>query len=190
MGGAAGTGKAGQARRAGRSPPILTFAGPSGAGKTRLLTRLIRALRRRGLAVCALKHSGHPHPFDRRGKDTERMRRAGALAVAIQGPAGLAWFGPAVAGPREMARLLPPCDLVLAEGFKRGGLPTVEVHRRAVSRAFLCASGREVVAVVTDEPPPRRLPTFDPGDVEGVADFAVAFACAGGRRRGGRARVR
>jgi len=183
MGGAAGTGKAGQARRAARPPPILTFAGPSGAGKTRLLTRLIRALRRRGLAVCALKHSGHPHPFDRRGKDTERMRRAGALAVAIQGPAGLAYFGPAAAGPRQMARLLPPCDLVLAEGFKRGGLPTVEVHRRAVSRAFLCTRGREVVAVVTDEPPPRRLPTFDPDDVEAVADFAVAFARAGGRRR-------
>jgi molybdopterin-guanine dinucleotide biosynthesis protein B len=183
MGGRSGTGKAGQGGRVGWAPPILTFAGPSGAGKTRLLTRLIRALRRRGLTLCALKHSGHPHAFDRRGKDTERMRRAGALAVAIEGPAGVAYFGPATAGPRELARLLPPCDLVLAEGFKRGGLPTVEVHRRAVSRAFLCARGRGVVAVVTDEPPPRRLPTFDPDDVEGVADFAVAFAA---RRRASR----
>jgi len=163
--------------------PILTFAGPSGAGKTRLLTRLIRALRRRGLRICALKHSGHPHPFDRRGKDTERMRRAGALAVAIEGPAGFALFGPAVGGAREMARLLPPCDLVLAEGFKGGELPAVEVHRRAVSRAFLCARSRKVVAVVTDEPPPRRLPTFGPDDVEAVADFAAAFAARRGRRR-------
>jgi len=158
-----------------RRPPILAFSGPSGAGKTRLLVRLVPELRARGLTVCAVKHTGHRHDLDRRGKDTERLRRAGALAVAIQGPAGLALFGPPLESARALAALLPPCDLVVAEGWKAERLPRVEVHRRRVARDFLCAADRRVVAVVSDEPPPRRLPTFAPADVEGLADFVVEW---------------
>jgi molybdopterin-guanine dinucleotide biosynthesis protein B len=172
-----------------RRPPILAFSGPSGAGKTRLLVRLLPALRARGLSVCAIKRSGHRHPFDGRGKDTERLRRAGALAAAIEGPAGLAYFGPPTGGARALASLMPGCDLVVAEGFKSEPLPRVEVHRRRVSREFLCAADRRVVAVVTDEPPPRSLPTFRPADVEAIADFVAGFARrSGGRGRRGRAR--
>jgi molybdopterin-guanine dinucleotide biosynthesis adapter protein len=165
----------------------VAFSGPSGAGKTRLLTRLVPALLRRGLRVGALKHSGHPHAFDRRGKDSERLARAGALAVAVLGPAGVAYFGPPVRGVQALARLLPPqVDLVLAEGFKGEPLPRVEVHRREVGRDFLCARDRRVLAVVTDEPPPRRLPAFAPSEVEALADFLcrrLGLGAAGRRRR-------
>ena len=153
---------------------ILAVSGPSGAGKTRLLVRLIPALRRRGLRVGALKHAGHAHPLDRPGKDSERLRRAGAVSVAVQGPTELALFGPPIpGGARALARLLPPVDLVLAEGFKREPLPRLELHRRAVSRDFLCARDGRVVAVVGDEPPPRDLPRFRPSQFEALADFLV-----------------
>ncbi|HET6921788.1 MAG TPA: molybdopterin-guanine dinucleotide biosynthesis protein B [Anaeromyxobacteraceae bacterium] len=153
---------------------VLAVSGPSGSGKTRLLTRLIPALRRRGLVVGALKHAGHAHPIDRRGKDSHRLRRAGAAAVAVQGPAEMAFFGPRLpGGARALARLLPPVDLVLAEGFKREPLPRLEVHRRAVAREFLCGRDRRVVAVVGDEAPPRDLPWFRPSQVEALADFLV-----------------
>jgi molybdopterin-guanine dinucleotide biosynthesis protein B len=151
--------------------PILAVSGPSGSGKTRLLVRLLAALQRRGLIVAALKHSGHRHGFDRRGKDSDRLRRAGAVAVAISGPAGVAYFGPPVTGARALARLLPPADLILAEGFKSEPLPRIEVHRRAIGEPFLCARDRRVIAVVTDEPPPRSLPTFASSDVERLAEF-------------------
>lgn len=155
--------------------PVVAFSGPSGVGKTTLLERLVAELVRRGSVVVALKHSGHPHAFDVPGKDSDRLRRAGARAVAVQGPAELAWFGPPrPGGARALARLLPPADVVLAEGFKSERLPRVEVHRRAVSRAFLCARDPSVFAVVTDEPPPRRLPTFTPTEVGALADLLVA----------------
>jgi len=157
------------------APPILLFSGPSGAGKTRCLSRLIPALRERGIAVAVVKHTGHPHALDVRGKDTERLRRAGAVAAAIEGPAGLAWFGPPAGGPRALAALLPPCDLVLGEGWKRERLPRVEVHRRRVSREFLCAADRGVVALVTDEPPPRPLPAFAPDDTGPLADWVAGW---------------
>jgi molybdopterin-guanine dinucleotide biosynthesis adapter protein len=169
-----------------RRIPIVGFSGPSGSGKTRLLVRLIPALVRRGLRVGALKHSGHQHGFDRRGKDSERMARAGAVAVAVEGPTAIAYFGPPVGGHEAMARLLPPADIIVAEGFRSGRLWRVEVHRKAVDRGFLCARDRRIVAVVTDEPPPREVPTFSPGDVERLADFLCQRFCVGRAVRPGR----
>jgi molybdopterin-guanine dinucleotide biosynthesis protein B len=165
------------------TPPVLAISGPSGSGKTRLLVRLVPALVERGLRVGALKHSGHDHPLDRRGKDTYRIRAAGAAAVAIQTPGGMALFGPPRGSAEELARLLPPVDLVLAEGWKTSPLPKIEVHRRGVSKDFLCATDRDVVAVVTDEPAPRRLPTFHPDDVDAIAHFVVGWFAAPARPR-------
>jgi len=164
-----------------RRPPILAVSGPSGAGKTRLLARLIPALARRGLRVAVVKHTRHDHPFDRPGKDTDVFRRAGAVAAAIEGPSGMAWFGPPAGSLRALARTMPKVDLVLAEGFRGEPVPRVEVHRRSVSREFLCARDRRVLAVVTDEDPPRQLPAFAADDVEPLA----ALLCTRLGLRGG-----
>jgi molybdopterin-guanine dinucleotide biosynthesis protein B len=153
--------------------PVVAVSGPSGAGKTRLLARLIRLLRRRGVTVAVIKHTGHRHDFDVPGKDTEVLRRAGAVAAAIQGPRGLALFAPPRDGARALARLLPPCDLILAEGWRGEPLPRIEVHRRRVAPGFLCEADRRVFAVVSDEPPPRPLPTFHPDRIGPLADLLV-----------------
>jgi molybdopterin-guanine dinucleotide biosynthesis protein B len=150
---------------------VICVSGPSGVGKTRLLERLIPALVGRGLRVAALKHTRHAHPFDVPGKDTDRLRRAGAAAVAIAGPGGVAFFGPPAGGLEDLVRMLPPVDLVLAEGYRSAPLPRVEVHRRSISRRFLCARDLRVLVVVGDEPPPRALPTVGPDEVERLADL-------------------
>ena len=162
--------KRGAARR--RPVPVVAFSGPSGAGKTTVLVALVRELGRRGLRVAAIKHSGHPHGFDVPGKDSDLLLRAGARSVAVQGPTQLAIFGaPRAGGALALARLLPPADLVVVEGWKAEWLPRVEVHRREVSREFACARGRGFIAAVSDEPAPRALPTFAPGEVGALADF-------------------
>lgn len=166
-----------------RSAPILVFSGPSGVGKTTLLEKLLPALAARGLTVGALKHSGHPHPFDRPGKDSYRLRAAGAAAVVVQGPGELAYFGPPVTGIHAMARMMPDVDLVVAESFKTEPLPRVEVHRAEVERRFLCARDPLVVAFVGESEPPRAVPWFTPGEVEALADFVVRFALGGRRPR-------
>ncbi len=171
------------------APPVVAVSGRSGAGKTRLLSRLIPALARRGVSCAVLKHTRHPHPFDRPGKDTEVLRRAGAVAAAIEGPAGMAWFGPAAGGLDALVARMPPVALVLAEGWKDAALPRVEVHRRTMAQPFLCADDARVFAVVTDEPPPRPVPAFRPDEVEPLADLLCARFRVGARA-GGRARLR
>lgn len=168
-----------------RVTPVVAVSGPSGVGKTRAITRLVRLLRRRGLRVAVIKHTRHRHSFDVPGKDTDLFRRAGAASAAILGPDGLALFGPPVDGVRALARLLPACDLILAEGWRGEPLPRVEVHRRRVSPEFLCARDRRVLAVVTDEPPPRPLPAFDADRLGPLADLLVARLVrrSPGRRR-------
>jgi molybdopterin-guanine dinucleotide biosynthesis adapter protein len=169
--------------------PIIAVSGPSGVGKTRLLSRLVAELTARGLRIGVLKHTGHDHAFDVPGKDTDVLRRAGAVATAIEGPSGMAYFGPPAGGARALARRLPPVDLVLAEGWKRDPLPRVEVHRELVSREFLCATDRRVFAVVSDVPPPRPVPVFGPDEVGALADLLCA-RCALASPRRGRARLR
>ncbi len=173
--------RGGRTRRG--SARILVFSGPSGAGKTTLLEKLLPALVARGLTVGALKHSGHEHAFDRPGKDSARLRQAGAVAVALQGPAELAYFGPPVAGIRALARMLPEVDLVIAEGFKGEAIPRVEVHRLEIDRRFLCAQDPRVVAVVSETEPPRALPWFTPREVDELAEFVTRFALGGRRPR-------
>jgi molybdopterin-guanine dinucleotide biosynthesis protein B len=166
-----------------KTPPILAVSGPSGAGKTRLLARLIPALARRGVSVAVVKHTRHPHPFDRPGKDTDVLRRAGAVAAAIEGPHALALFAPPAGGLRALARIVPPVDLVLAEGFKGETVPRVEVHRREVSRQFLCARDPRVFAVVTDEPPPRAVRAFSDAEIEPLAELVCVRMRLSGKPR-------
>ena len=159
-------------RKVRRKVPVVAVSGPSGAGKTTLLVKLVRVLAVDGLRVAAIKHSGHPHGFDVPGKDSDLLLRAGAEAVAVQGPTQLAIFGaPREGGARALVRLLPDVDLVLVEGWKSERLPRIEVHRRSVDRTFLCAAGDGFIAVVTDEPPPGKLPAFSAEEVEALAAF-------------------
>jgi molybdopterin-guanine dinucleotide biosynthesis adapter protein len=168
----------------------VAVSGFSGAGKTRLLAKLIPALSRRGISTAVVKHTRHPHAFDRPGKDTDVLRRAGASATAIDGPDGMALFGPPAGGLRELLSFLPPVDLVLAEGWKETPVPRIEVHRRRVARDFLCAEDPRVFAIVTDEPPPRQLPTFTHGDARALADLVCArFGLGGPARPRSRLRV-
>jgi molybdopterin-guanine dinucleotide biosynthesis protein MobB len=164
-----------------KRPPVLAFSGASGAGKTTLLVKLIPALRARGLRVAALKHSGHAHPFDRPGKDSARLRAAGATGVAVSGPREVAYFGPPRGALADLVALLPRCDLILAEGFKHEPLPRIEVHREAIDREFLCRRDPDVMAVVSDVEPPRPIPWFTAREVEALAEWVARFA-EGGKR--------
>ena len=60
--------------------PVLGFVAASGTGKTTLLTQLIPLLKQKGLRVGLIKHSHHDFEIDQPGKDSYRLREAGATS--------------------------------------------------------------------------------------------------------------
>ncbi len=75
-----------------KSPAILEVIGYSGSGKTTLIEKLIPALRKRGIRLAVIKYTSHHHEFDKPGKDSYRLRRAGAEAVVVSSPKIVAMF--------------------------------------------------------------------------------------------------
>jgi len=107
--------------------PVLAVCGWSGAGKTTVLEAVIAKLAGRGLRVAVVKHDAHGVQVDRRGKDSDRLFRAGA-SVHLRSPDELvSRVRTAVGEGLESAvwNLLRRHDLVLVEGHKGTPLPKV-----------------------------------------------------------------
>lgn len=158
--------------------------GVSGAGKTRLLERLLGVLGSRGLRVGAIKHSHHLHfEIDREGKDSHRLKEAGAERVAVVSDARLALVADTVRPiPLEeiLERQFEGFDLVLVEGFHSSRAPRVLVCREEEAVGpLLPAPGSEARAVAVVADPPEigsrfpGLPVFSSTEVEALADLLI-----------------
>jgi molybdopterin-guanine dinucleotide biosynthesis protein B len=158
---------------------IVSFVGYSESGKTRLVVRLIRELKGRGLRIAAVKRCSHGFSLDTEGKDSADFRRAGAEGVAMISPEGWAALGDATeVDPSGLARrLFPEAGVVLIEGGKDlRGTPKIEVRRAGQSETPAVLPD-ELIAVVTDGPRPAgaKDPVFGPDDVSGIADLILSL---------------
>ena len=166
----------------------IGFVGQSGSGKTTLIERLIPLMAQRGLTVSALKHAHQGFDLDRPGKDSFRLRAAGAAQVMIAAPqrwALMTELRGQAAGFDQLLAELAPCDLVLVEGFRSdGSIPRIEVRgpsfalRASEGLPSVAPSGAKegdpnLIAVVCDDPVDRALPRFARDDVAAIAAFIV-----------------
>ncbi len=106
-------------RRRATGPLVLGICGFSGSGKTTLLERILPRLKASGLAVAIVKHDAHALSIDPRGKDSDRLFRAGADVLVHDDRQGILRFRAAklsLAGALE--RLGGGYDLLLVEGHK------------------------------------------------------------------------
>jgi molybdopterin-guanine dinucleotide biosynthesis protein B len=162
---------------------VIGFIGRSGSGKTTLIERVIPLLRQRGLTVSALKHAHHGFDIDRPGKDSFRLRAAGATQVMVAAPQRWALMtelrGPPP-GLEQLLAQLEPCDLVLVEGFRSDrSIPRIEVRGPACfaeasqAAAEAAAAVADPIAIVCDDPIDSALPRFARDDVAAIAAFIV-----------------
>jgi len=161
--------------------PILGFAAFSGSGKTTLLTRLIPLLKRRGKKVALVKHAHHSFDIDHPGKDSHRLRRAGASPVMVVSKKrrAIVYEYPEVEEIRLHDQLkylvCQDLDLILVEGFKHENFPKIELHRPQLGFPLLFPEDPAIVAVATDQPLPRPcpLPLLDLNDPLQITDFIL-----------------
>ena len=154
-------------------PPIVSIVGKSKVGKTTLIERLVAELKRRGYRVATVKHDIHSFEIDQPGKDSWRHAQAGSDAVVISSPEKIALIKKVDhdSSLEEIRWLLgDDFDIVLAEGFKRGKAPKIEVYRKAAATELLC-SPSELMAVATDESLGLGVPEYALDDAAGLADL-------------------
>ena len=124
--------------------PLLGFAAFSGTGKTTLLTQIIPILKHHGLSIGLIKHSHHNFQIDQPGKDSFRLREAGASPVMLVSTHRRAIITEIM--PEQEPRLddqlklfdQSELDLILVEGFKTEPFPKIEVHRPSLNNPLLC----------------------------------------------------
>ena len=162
-------------------PPLFGVVGWKNSGKTTLMVGLIGELARRGFAVSVIKHAHAKFEIDHSGRDSFKMREAGACQVALSSPRRFAVMRELGGAPEmsfaEIIAYVGPCDLVLIEGFKREAFPKIEIRREgAASREPLKGTFPEIVAIASDRPDTETelLPAFHLDDIAGMADFIVA----------------
>lgn len=136
--------------------PVLGFVAASGTGKTTLLTQLIPILKQNGLRIGLIKHSHHDFEIDRPGKDSFRLREAGASSVMLVSRYRRAIITELTheQEPRLDDQLKQfdqsELDLILIEGFRAEKFPKIELHRSSLEKSLLYPDDLDIIAVATD----------------------------------------
>ena len=152
------------------------IVGRKDMGKTTLTVALVEALSARGLTVSTLKRTHHALDLETPGTDSARHRGAGAAQTMLVSDARIAVMEE-VEGPTLLHALtrLAPCDVVLAEGWKRGSHRRIEAWRPG-GAAPLAAEDAGIVAVAA---PGGRAPVegvvLDLDDPGAIADWMMAW---------------
>jgi len=157
--------------------PIISIVGKSDVGKTTLLEKVIRELKKRGYRVATIKHHVHWFEIDQPGKDTWRHAQAGSDVVVIAAPNRLAMVRrlEAELSIDEIAEMIPDVDIIITEGYKRSNKRKIEVSRAARSPQLICKR-EELLALATDQVHPgmEGIPHFDLEDAAGLVDLIEA----------------
>lgn len=159
-------------------PMLGICAAASGMGKTTLLESLLPLLAAHGVQVSVIKQARADFDIDRPGKDTYRMREAGAAQVLVSSPGRWVLMTEINAPDQDndganleqLASHFDPmlADLVLVEGYRNARIPKIEVYRPSLGKPLLAALDANIIAVASDvslTAPVTQLNLNRPGEV-------------------------
>lgn len=167
--------------------PVLGIAAWSGTGKTTLLEKLLPRLGEQGLQVAVIKHAHHSFEVDQPGKDSYKLRSAGAapMLIASRDRFALMQETPGQKEP-DLAQLLTIIaphkpDLVIVEGFKAWPIPKLVLYREGIGdAAILTDPWAEAVALSAALPiaSTGSVQQLDLDDSEAIARWIIAWVRA------------
>ncbi|EKZ8663994.1 bifunctional molybdopterin-guanine dinucleotide biosynthesis adaptor protein MobB/molybdopterin molybdotransferase MoeA [Vibrio alginolyticus] len=161
--------------------PILGFAAYSGTGKTTLLEALLPKLTEAGLRIGMLKHAHHNFDVDKPGKDSYRLRKAGASQMLIASRNRFALMTETPEAEAEFEFLLTRfdedmLDVVLVEGCKNIAFPKIELHREEVGKPWLYPNDENIIAIASDGGElDSELPQMNINDLDAIAQFVIQY---------------
>ncbi|OSS42173.1 Molybdopterin-guanine dinucleotide biosynthesis protein MobB [Desulfurella amilsii] len=154
---------------------VLGVIGHSNVGKTTLIEHLIIELKKDKKIVGAIKHDAHDFKIDYKGKDTYKLKEAGASSVAISSKNKWALIQDVDTEKplKSILSFFDYCDYVFIEGYKLEDIPKIEVYRSEFDYTPLVKSGiKNVILVVTDVAQEYfGVPTRYIDDYEGIVEF-------------------
>ncbi|MDP3980549.1 MAG: molybdopterin-guanine dinucleotide biosynthesis protein B [Chlamydiota bacterium] len=156
-----------------QKPYIIAFVGSHNSGKTTILSNIIPLLKAKGIRVGVVKTTHHPDiAIDQPGKDSYKLKEAGAEAVVLSSPNKLAFIQYTDDAPWELC--LPQMrhlDCILIEGGKTSNYPKIEVFRQSLGLQPLYCGLTSAIAICTDLSLDTKLPQFRLDDFSGISDF-------------------
>ncbi|WP_025626028.1 bifunctional molybdopterin-guanine dinucleotide biosynthesis adaptor protein MobB/molybdopterin molybdotransferase MoeA [Vibrio parahaemolyticus] len=161
--------------------PILGFAAYSGTGKTTLLEALLPKLTEAGLRIGMLKHAHHNFDVDKPGKDSYRLRKAGASQMLIASRNRFALMTETPEAEAEFEYLLTrfdedKLDVVLVEGCKNIAFPKIELHREEVGKPWLYPHDENIIAIASDSAElDSELPQMNINDLDAITQFVLQY---------------
>ncbi|WP_254782784.1 bifunctional molybdopterin-guanine dinucleotide biosynthesis adaptor protein MobB/molybdopterin molybdotransferase MoeA, partial [Vibrio cholerae] len=149
-------------------------------GKTTLLEALLPKLTATGLRIGLLKHAHHDFDVDKPGKDSYRLRKAGASQMLIASRNRHALMTETPDAEAEFDYLLTrfdaeKLDVILVEGCKNIAFPKIELHRAEVGKPWLYPHDKNIIAIAADETVATDLPQMHINDLDAIADFVLDY---------------
>ncbi|WP_372152528.1 bifunctional molybdopterin-guanine dinucleotide biosynthesis adaptor protein MobB/molybdopterin molybdotransferase MoeA [Vibrio renipiscarius] len=167
--------------------PVIGFAAYSGTGKTTLIEALLPKLTKAGLRIGMLKHAHHNFDVDQPGKDSYRLRKAGASQMLISSRNRYALMTETPEEESEFHFLLSrfdqqKLDVILVEGCKNIAFPKIELHREEVGKPWLYPSDDNIIAIAADNKvTDSELPQMDINDLDAITQFILNFVASNGK---------
>lgn len=159
--------------------PYVSFSAKSGTGKTTYLEKLVACLKEKGLRIALIKHDAHGLEIDQPGKDSYRLRKAGADTMILTGPDQTVQISRHTVGEPSLKQLLSSIqgvDLILIEGYKFGSQPKIQLLRKGYSETPV-GNPENTIAYVADfsyKPIPKNLPVFDLNEPSEMAEYLIS----------------
>ena len=121
----------------GQPAPAIAFVGFQNSGKTTLVERVISNLTKRGLRIGSIKlYDPKGFEIDQPGKDSWRHAQAGSRHVGLISPDQYAEYASTTSEVpvQDLLTHYTDVDLVIVEGLKTTGIPSIVVARSGVDR--------------------------------------------------------
>ncbi len=154
---------------------VFHIIGRKNHGKTSLVLDLIEQFLKMGLKVGTIKHTCHDYELDTPGKDSCRMRLAGAAPTAIITPSLIGVYTRNDGTVYD--KLLPQyesCDLVIIEGNKQRPGPKFEIWRKEKGSEPLAGSRHDITALISDDEIETDLPVWPRSRVDVICSNILA----------------